>query len=188
MIWYVWFVEGLLVSGNSILSYIFAFSFITTLHLNFSISSKTYFSCNIRFGDYCNSSLCKFIAYVMTKSKDNQESQVWGIVYAVKNPFCYVVILSRYSAVRFQLLACMDAHCSCLDAHINNKCTYPSTLINKFPSIVFSNRCLSLNRGRGLKVDGNEKWSGSEKYHWLGISMGLWRSMRYLQFEHTAFV
>ncbi len=74
IIWYVWFVEGLLVSGNSILSYMFAFSFITTLQLNFSFSSQTYFSCNIRFGDYCNNSLCKFLAYVMRKSKDNQES------------------------------------------------------------------------------------------------------------------
>ncbi len=72
---------GIMDSGNSIISYIFAFSFIITLQLNFSFSSKTYFSCNIRFGDYRNSSLCKFLAYVMRKSKDNQESQVWGIMH-----------------------------------------------------------------------------------------------------------
>jgi hypothetical protein len=28
-----------------------------------------------------------------------------------------------------------------------------------------------------LKVDGNEKLSGSEKWNWLGISLGLWRWM-----------
>ncbi len=27
------------------------------------------------------------------------------------------------------------------------------------------------------KVDGNEKWGGLEKWNWLGISLGLWRSM-----------
>jgi hypothetical protein len=104
------FVEGLLYSGNSILSYIFDFSFITTLQLNFSFGSKSYVSCNIRFWDCSNSLLCKFLAYVLRKRKDNQESRVWGIAYAVSNPLCYVFILSRYSAFRFQLLACMDAH------------------------------------------------------------------------------
>jgi hypothetical protein len=28
-----------------------------------------------------------------------------------------------------------------------------------------------------LKVDSNEKWGGSERWQWLGISLGLWRSM-----------
>ncbi len=28
-----------------------------------------------------------------------------------------------------------------------------------------------------LKVDSNEKWGESERWHWLGISLGLWRSL-----------
>jgi hypothetical protein len=30
---------------------------------------------------------------------------------------------------------------------------------------------------QSLKVDSNEKWGGSERWQWLGISLGPWRSM-----------
>ncbi len=66
----------------------------------------------------------------------------------VDNPLCYVVILSRHCAFRFQLLACPDYGPTLLTS---DDCTCSSTIIKEFPSNVVSGLCLSVNRLRGSR-------------------------------------
>ncbi len=64
--------------------------------------------------------------------------------------------------------------------YCNSRDTHPPPL----PGPFFQFKILNSTNGSvytvlysTLKVDGNEKWGGSERWHWLGISLGLRRSM-----------
>jgi hypothetical protein len=70
------------------------------------------------------------------KSKNKQEAHAWSVV-------CAVNILSRYSASKSQLLV--------WTLLTSEDCTCSLTLMNKFPSTVVSDRCLSVIRGRGSR-------------------------------------
>ncbi len=151
MIWYIWFVKRLLDSGNynfELLHICLSFSLPFYSWILALVPRPIYISCNIRVGNCCNCSLCKyqFMSWLRVKIA---RIPMWGIMCAVNNPQCYMVILIRCSAFRFQLLAWMlMLRCSC---QLWFFCTSPSTLINEFPIIVVSNRFPFVNRGQGSR-------------------------------------